>query len=59
LPCDSPSCCAKDELDLEFREHAVEEIAVENRAGDLTVDFRPDRGVETRDVERDDAAVGL
>ena len=33
--------------------------SIENRAGDLAVDLPGDRGIERREVERDDRAVGL
>jgi hypothetical protein len=49
----------KDELDLELGEDALEHAAIENRAGDLAVDLRRDRGLEGGDVERDDGPRGL
>ena len=49
----------KDELDLEFREHALEHAAIEDRPGDLAIDLRRDRRVEARHVERHDRPLGL
>ncbi len=49
----------KHELDLELREDSLEDAAIENRSGDLAIDLWRDRWIETRDVERDDGAIGL
>jgi hypothetical protein len=49
----------EDQLDLELRQHALEQAAIEDRAGDLALDPGGNRGVETRDVERDDRAMRL
>ena len=49
----------KDQLDLELREDPLEGASIENRAGDLAIDLAGNRGIERREVERDDRALGL
>ena len=49
----------KHELDLKLREYPLEDAAIEDRSGDLAIDLGRDRWIETRDVERDDGAIGL
>ncbi len=49
----------EDELDLELRQDALEHGAVEDRAGDLALHLRRERGIERADVERDDGAIRL
>ena len=47
-------CEVKHQLHLELGEDALEHAPVENRSGDLAIDFRGDRRIEPGDVERDD-----
>ena len=49
----------EDEFDLELGEHAFEDAPIENRSGDLAVDFRRDRRIELRQIERHDCAIAL
>ena len=45
----------KHQLHLELGEDALEHALVEDRPGDLAIDFRRDRRFEAGDVERDDS----
>ena len=46
----------EDRVDLEFRENAVEDRAVEDRARELAGDERGERRLERLEVQRDDRA---
>jgi hypothetical protein len=47
----------EDELDLEFRENALQQPFIENRAGEITPDESRKLGVEWSDVDGDDGSV--
>ena len=49
----------KHELDLKLGQYSFEDAAIEDRSGDLAIDLWRDGWIETRDVERDDGAIGL
>ena len=44
----------EDEIDLELREHALEQVGVGNRAGELAMHQPVQVGVERRQIDRDD-----
>ena len=48
----------KIEIDLELREHALEQVGVGNRAGELAVHQLVQVGVERRQIDGDDRAAG-
>jgi hypothetical protein len=44
----------EDQIDFEFGEDPIEQRGVGNGARELAENTRPERGIERRDVERDD-----
>ena len=49
----------EDELDLILGEHPFEQRSIEDRPGNLPVDLRRDRMIESRKIERDNGPAGL
>jgi hypothetical protein len=49
----------EDQFDAELRQHALEQTAIEDRAGDLPIHFAGNRGIQTAHVERDNRALPL
>ena len=47
----------EDQFDLKLRKDPIEQIAIEDRSGDLPIDARGDGWIEAGQIERDDRTV--